>query len=253
MLLIAPVAVVLASVVVTVAAAAPRSGTVGLKGMSIAPSADQVPFPGTLTWTTTQMTNRHTISPNLPDGPIPELHVGPNICRDWWRTDCGEIHTGTNTDMYYTFYGNVVGGVSCTESPWGHLPNVHFPYDGSNAHWTVSCRDSVGNGFDKTWHVLLPQPPGPVPELHIGNWVCHDWYPSDCGTIHVARGTDMYYTFYGNAHGAVVCTEKPWGHLPNQHFPYPGLPPAATGDVWYVLCLDSFEDGFDKQVRIIPQ
>jgi hypothetical protein len=186
-----------------------------------------------------------------PPGPIPELHVGPITCTEYWRTDCGEIHTGTNTDMYYTYYGYYTGGVTCTEAPWGHAPNVHFPYDGSNAHWTVSCRDALGRGFNKTWHVMLPQPPGPVVELHIGSWVCHDWYPSDCGTVAAAPGTDMYYTYYGNYHGGVVCSEKPWGHAPGQHFPFPGWPPGSMAQTWYVLCIDSFDDAFDKQVRIV--
>ena len=188
-------------------------------------------------------------SPNMPPGPIPKLHVGAWVCSDWWISDCGVVEAFPGTDMYYTYYGSVSPPVTCTERPWGHLPNEHFPYPGQQVLWRVECIDAQDNGFTKWVTVRPPQglPPGPIPELHIGNWICRDWWISDCGVVDVAPGTDMWYSFYGHVFGGVTCTETPWGHFPNEHFPYP---PAFAETTWYVLCLDQQGEGFDKTVKL---
>jgi hypothetical protein len=189
-------------------------------------------------------------SPNTPPGPVPVLHVGTWSCSDWQISNCGEVTAAPNTDMYYNYYGTWVGSVHCSESPWGHAPNEHFPFNGFDVVWSVQCLDDEGNGFSKQVTVRLAPgylPPGPIPELHIGSWICRDWRITDCGTVTAAPGTKMYYVFYGNVSGGVTCTESPWGHPPNISFPYPG-----QDVVWSVSCRDAQQEGFDKYVHVIP-
>jgi len=86
----------------------------------------------------------------MPPGPVPWLHIGSWSCYPWYTSNCGTVGASAGTDMYYTFYGNVSGGVTCTSTPYNRLPNVHFPYPGTAATWHVDCSDANGEGFEKT-------------------------------------------------------------------------------------------------------
>jgi hypothetical protein len=190
-----------------------------------------------------------------PPGPNPVLHVDNWTCSDWSISNCGTLNVDPRVShtLYYTYNGTVSGGVTCTSTPWAYPPNQQFSIViTSSVTWSVSCTDSIGEGFSKTVTIAPQpgiQPPGPVPWLHIGSWSCYDWQTSDCGTVYAAPGTDMYYTVYGNiSSSGYQCTETPWGHSPQQHFGYPGQ--VVT---WRVECYDlGWGDSFSKTVTVRP-
>jgi len=190
----------------------------------------------------------------LPPGPIPVIHVDSWYCTGYQTSNCGsiDINPSVQHQLWYTYYGNVSGGVTCTDTPYGYPANIHhFEFIYSQVTWTVSCTDSSGEGFSKTV-TIRPQPgirpPGPVPYLHAGAWNCYDWSILDCGTIRVARGTDMYFTVYGTiSNGGYSCTDSS-GHGPNVHWVYGG-----QTFTWDVVCTDNYTgEGFEKYVRVQP-